>query len=303
MNISDLTLFVRTAHTGSITASAQQLGISPAAASAALKRLEKQLGVPLFIRSTRQLRITAEGERFLVYCQKALASLEEGKASLTEMQGKIAGQVRLSMPSDLGRNQVLPWIDEAMDENPALSLHLSVSDALSDFYLDRVDVALRYGEPEDSSMVAFPITTVDRVVCASPRYLAKFGEPQEPQELTLHNCLLYRMGARLYDTWEFKNDDVPISVKVIGNRESNDAELVRRWAVAGKGIAFKSRLDMAADLHSGAVKELLKSYQSAPLNLWLVCPSREQVTPAVLMLRDLFREKLIKLKMSKTDFQ
>ena len=291
MNTSDLALFVRTADTGSITASADQLGISPAAASAALKRLEKQLEVQLFIRSTRQLRITSEGERFLLYCRNALDSLEEGKASLDAMRGKIAGEIRLSVSSDLGRNIVLPWLDEVMEEHPELSLHLSVGDSLSDFYLDRVDVALRYGEPEDSSMVAFQIATVNRIAFASPEYLAKYGEPTHPDELRDHNCLRYLLGSRAFDTWEFMKDGERHKVQVKGNRESNDADIVRRWAIAGKGIAFKSSLDLSADLRAGNIVRLLPEYESEPLNAWLLCPSRKQVTPAILMLRDLLREK------------
>ena len=291
MNIQDLTLFVRTAQTCNITASALQLEMTPAAASAALKRLERQLGVQLFIRSTRKLRITAEGERYLLHCTEALAALEKGKASLNEMQGKIAGEIRLSASSDLGRNIVLPWIDEVMDSYPELSIQFNVGDNLADFYHDKVDMALRYGEPEDSSLVAFLIAKIDRVVCASPAYLAQYGEPNHPNELSQHNCLLYRFGDRVYDTWPFVDSTGKYKVKVAGNRLSNDADVVHRWVVAGKGITMKSRLDMAADLRSGHVVELLSDFNSSPINLWLICPNRTQVTPAMLMLRDLLRSK------------
>lgn len=291
MNIQDLTLFVRTAQTYNITASALQLDMSPAAASAALKRLEKQLGVQLFIRSTRKLRITAEGERYLLHCTEALAALEKGKASLNQMQGKIAGEVRLSTSSDLGRNIVLPWLDEVMDVYPELSIQLNVGDSLADFFHDKVDMALRYGEPEDSSLVAFLIAKIDRVVCASPAYLAQHGEPKHPSELTQHNCLLYRFADRVYDTWPFADHTCKYAVKVSGNRLSNDADVVHRWVVAGRGITMKSRLDMAADLRKGNVVELLPDFTSPPISLWLICPNRTQVTPAMLMLRDMLRSK------------
>ena len=291
MNTADLTLFVRTADTGSITAAASQLDITPAAASAALKRLENQLDAQLFIRSTRQLRITAEGERFLLHCRQALAALDEGRASLQSLSGKIAGELRLSVSSDLGRNVVLPWLDEVMDQHPELSLHLSVSDSLSDFYMDRVDVALRYGEPEDSSMVAFHIAQMERIVCTSPGYIQQLGEPTTPQELKHHNCLLYRLRSRVFDSWEFVGPNENYKIKVSGDRDSDDADIVRRWAVAGKGIAFKSRLDMAADLQAGRVVQLLQGFPSIPASIYLVCPSRKQVTPAVLLLRDMLRER------------
>lgn len=291
MNVADLVLFVRIADTGSITQSAKTLDITTAAASAALKRLEKQLGTQLFVRSTRKLRITAEGERFLLHCRKALDSLEDGKTSLNEMSGKIAGTLNLSAPSDFGRNIILPWLDDAMAAHPEIELNLMLSDSHQDFFLDRVDAALRFGEPQDSSMVAFHITHSDRVICASPDYLAKAGTPEHPDDLLHHNCLIYRLRDLNYDNWTLFKDNESYKVNVKGNRSANDGDLVRRWAISGKGIAFKSRLDIAADLEAGRILELLPDYQSAPISLWLICPSRKQVTPAVLMLRDMLREK------------
>ncbi|RTE65039.1 LysR family transcriptional regulator [Amphritea opalescens] len=292
MNTADLELFTRIADCGSITASAEQLGLTPATASAALKRLEKQLDTQLFIRSTRQLRLTSEGEHFLTFCRQALTSLEEGKASLHTIKGKISGELRLSMPSDLGRNLVIPWIDEIMLKHPELSIKLNIGDDLSNFYLDRVDVALRYGEPEDSSMIAFEIANVDRVIIASPEYIAKAGKPEQPQDLKKHNCLIFRLGNRSFNTWDLYQKDEHQRISVTGDRECDDAEIVRRWACAGRGIAFKSELDVKRELRSGKLIKLLPQYQSKPTGLWLICPSRKQVTPAVLLLRDLLRAKV-----------
>lgn len=303
MNINDLSLFIRTADSGSITRAAEQLEMTTAAASAALKRLEKQLAVPLFIRSTRQLRITAEGERFLVYCRQALASLDEGRASIHALKGKVAGELRISAPSDLGRKLLLGWIDEIMDQHPDLSINLLLGDSIADFYLDRVDLAVRYGNQEDSSMVAFKLATIDRVLCASPGYLAAFGMPQEPTDLLQHNCLLFQLHNRPNDLWEFipigrdteKNDNKLIKIKVVSNRCANDGDVVRRWTIAGKGISYKSRLDMAEDLRAGRVVRLLPDYPSPSIDLNLMSASRNQITPAVLLLRDILREKFAQL--------
>ncbi len=295
MNLSDLELFVRTTETGSLTATAQQLNITPAAASAALKRLEQQLGATLFLRSTRRLRMTAQGERFLIHCRQALAALDEGRASIRAAQGRIEGVVRLSVSSGLGRNLVLPWLDEVMDEHPDLAFDLLVGDSLADFYLDRVDVALRYGDPEDSSMVAFQIAAVDRVLCAAPAYLSARGMPAHPNDLLQHNCLLFQLGSKLYDMWRFSNEQGSCEVRVRGNRTCNDADIVHRWALAGKGIAYKSRLEMMADLAAGRLVEILPQFRSAPVPVWLICPSRKQVTPAVLLLREMLRVKCAEL--------
>tara|TARA_R110002096_G_scaffold96332_3_gene215137 strand:- start:159 stop:1058 length:900 start_codon:yes stop_codon:yes gene_type:complete len=291
MRIDDLTLFTRIADTGSITESAQQLDITTAAASAALKRLESQLDAQLFVRTTRQLRITSEGERFLQYCRKALDAVDDGILAINSFKGKIGGTVRMSISSDLGRNVVIPWLDELLDRHPELSLNVNIQDSLSDFYLDRVDVALRYGEPQDSSMVAFEIAKAETLVCASPTYIKKHGSPSTPNDLINHNCLFYQLNEKVHDTWIFHKENKKIKVHVSGNRICNDGELVKRWVTSGKGIAVKSKIDMAEDIKAGRVVEILTDYQTPLLGLWLVCPTRKQVTPAVIKIRDLLRTK------------
>ena len=296
MNTHDLTLFVRIADCESIARAAQQLDITSAAASAALKRLEKELTVQLFIRSTRQLRITAEGERFLLHCRQALYTLEEGKASINALHGKVSGELRISAPSDLSRNILIDCIDEIMDQYPALSIHLVVSDSMADFYHDRVDIALRYGLPEDSSLIAFKLAAFERILCASPKYLSSFGVPSHPEDLKQHNCLIYQLKNRIFDIWSFESKETGkkenFKIKVNSNRSCNDGDVVRRWVVAGKGIAYKSRLDIAEDLHAGRVIRLLSNFRTPLLELNLICPTRKQVTPAVLLLRDTLRKKL-----------
>jgi DNA-binding transcriptional LysR family regulator len=291
MNTSDLNLFIRIVETSSITESAKQLGITPPAVSAALRRLEKQLDVQLFIRTTRKLRITSQGEHFLFHCRQALESLEQGRIAAHQVQGKISGKLRLSVSSDLGRNIVLPWIDELTDLHPSLSIDLNIGDSLSDFFLDQVDVALRYGKPEDSTMVSFHIATMARITCASPSYISKFGEPSCPEDLRKHNCLLHRRDGRLFCNWEYIDKSGKHSAKVESNKTSNDTEIVRRWAINGKGIAYRSQIDVFSDLRSGKLVQLLPDYQSPPVELHLICPSRKQVTPAIIAFREMLREK------------
>ncbi|RDE25220.1 LysR family transcriptional regulator [Motiliproteus coralliicola] len=291
MNTSDLNLFVRIAETGSLTETAKQLGITTAAASFALRRLEKALELQLFIRTTRQLRITPQGERFLFHCRKALDSLDLGVLSAQEMLNDVRGELRLCASSDLGRNIVLPWLDEMIGRYPSLSVDFHVGDSLSNFFLDQIDVALRYGKPQDSTLVSFHIATIDRVTCASPSYIAQHGEPQHPDELRNHNCLLYRLDGRLFDRWDYTDESGRYRVKVDSNRISNDTDIVRRWAIAGQGIAHRSRIDIQSDLRKGRLVPLLSSYHSPPVELYLLCPSRKQVTPAVIAFREMLREK------------
>ncbi|MDN3682865.1 LysR family transcriptional regulator [Vibrio tapetis subsp. quintayensis] len=292
MNISDLNLFIRIVETGSITEAANQLSITPAAVSTALKRLEKNLEVQLLIRTTRQLRITPQGEQFLFHCRQALASLEQGRIAAHQTQGKVSGNLRLSVSSDLGRNTLLPWIEELLNEHPLLSIDLTVGDSISDFFLEQVDMALRYGKPENSSMVSFHIATMSRITCASQAYISRYGEPLHPESLREHNCLLHRKAGRLFNCWEYADHSGTYKVKVDSNRISNDTDIVRRWAVNGKGIAYRSQIDLYSDLNSGQLVQLLPDFESPSVELNLICPSREQVSPAVIAFRELLRRKV-----------
>lgn len=295
MNTSDLNLFIRIVETGSITETANQVNLTPAAVSSALKRLEKQLDVQLLIRTTRQLRITPQGEQFLFHCRNALASLEQGRISAHQTQGKVSGKLRLSVSSDLGRNTLLPWIEELLEEHPLLSIDLTVGDSVSDFYLDQVDMALRFGKPVDSSMVSFQIATMSRITCASPAYISKYGNPETPEDLRNHNCLLHRRAGRLFDHWEYTDSLGTYKIKVNSNRISNDTDIVRRWAVSGKGIVYRSLIDVYSDLNSGQLVQLLSGYDSSSVELHLICPNREQVSPAVIAFRELLRGKISKV--------
>ena len=291
MQINDLMLFVRVADCGSITAAATELEFSPAAASAALKRLEKQLDTSLFIRSTRSLRLTDTGERYLIHCRRALADLSLGQQAINDVKEKISGVVSLAVPSDTGRTVLLPWLDDFMDEYPELKFRLHIGDTLSDFYHDKIDVALRIGTPKDSSLVAFQIAKVKRLLCASPEYIAKHGEITSIEQLSDHNCLFFMLDERTHDQWRFTKNGREFKVRVTGNRTCNDAEVARRWAVAGKGLVYKSALDLDEDISKGRLVPMLKDFEGESADLYLVCPGREHVTPVILLLRDMLRDR------------
>ena len=292
LRFDDLQLFVRAADLGSLSAAARVMDMSPAVASAALKRIETQLGARLLARSTRSLRLTAEGEGFLEYARTALASLDEGRRLLARGQDQVSGVLQLSAPSDFGRNLLLPWLDEFQREHPQLTVRLLLGDRIADLFRQPVDIALRYGEPEDSSLVALPVAPNNRrVLCASPDYLARQGEPHQLEQLLQHNCLLYMLGTRVHDHWQFNDGKRELGLTVSGNRFSDDADVVRLWAVAGQGIAYKSWLDVAGDVQTGRLKVLLPGLvcERAPLNL--LCGHRAQLSKPVRLLRDMLSER------------
>ncbi|TDN47501.1 LysR family transcriptional regulator [Azoarcus indigens] len=291
--LQDLLLFIRTAELGSLSAAARLLDLTPAAASAALKRLEAELDVVLLVRSTRSMRLTAEGEIYLEHCRQALQLLDDGRDAIASGRALIRGTLRLSMPSDVGRNLLLPWLDEFLGHYPGIELQLQISDRLADVYRQPVDLAVRYGDPPDSSLVALPLAPANRrVLCASPAYLERHGVPATPQALSGHNCLCYMLSDYVHDRWRFHRGKEELLVTVRGNRVADDGDTVRRWAVAGYGLAYKSRLDVVQDLRAGRLIELCPEWkgEAAPLNL--ICPDRRRLNPAVQLLREMLRSRL-----------
>ena len=292
MLLEDLHLVLKVAQFRSITAAADSLDIRPATAGAALKRVEVALGVDLFIRTTRKLRLSQEGERYIPQCEAALEMLNQAELSIRDGNGVVEGELRIGLSSDLGRNLVIPWLDEFIETHPNVRLNSHITDSNIDFYRDPVDIALRYGpQPDDSTLYGFKICDVPRLLCASQTYLDVNAAPFEPDDLQSHNGLMYRLNDTVYDSWEFTRDGTLHKAKMKGNRISNDGDLVRRWCVAGKGLAVKSCLDMSADLLSGRVVSVMPEYEFRSTELWLICPSRQSITPAVRLLRDMFRHK------------
>jgi len=286
MLLEDLNVILKVAEFRSITAAAESLDMRTATASAAIKRVERALGVELFIRTTRHLRLSVAGEKYLPNCEQALQMLDLAQQNVKDDLDIIDGELRISVPSDLGRNLILPWLDEFMESHSGVTLKIHISDSNIDFYRDPVDIALRYGSPNDANLYGFKICNVPRVICATTEYLESNGTPQHPNDLTTHNGLLYQLHDIIHDVWEFSHQGDPIKVKMKSNRASNDAELVRRWCVNGKGVATKSSLDMSHDLLSEQVVPLLSEFVPKPTELWLICPSRQTITPAVRLLRE-----------------
>ncbi|AZF37589.1 Transcriptional regulator, LysR family [Pseudomonas sp. R4-39-08] len=291
-SILDLEVFVRTADAGSLSAAARGLGLTPAAASIALKRLETRLGLRLFARSTRSMRLTEEGRRYLDSVRVALAALSEGEQALKQQSQGLTGLLQVAAPSDFGRNVVLGWLDAFKAEHPNIRLQLMLNDSNADLFRDTVDIALRFGVPQDSSLVALPIVCDHhRVACASPAYLARHGMPQHPAQLSGHSALRYMRQGQVSNTWRFRQGTQVEEVEVSGDFLSDDGEVVRRWALAGHGIAYKAQLDVVGDLAAGRLVALFDGWQGEPAPFNLMCPHRLQVSERVKVLQRFLQER------------
>ena len=293
LRFDDLTVFVQTADRGSLSAAARDLEISPALASSALKRLEAALGLRLFARTTRSLRLTDEGEHYLLHAREALRLLREGHHALMQGKATISGTLKISMPSDIGRNLIVGWLDAFQAQYPGVQYQLRVADRLADLYRQPVDIAIRYGKQDDSSLIAMPLAPDNRrVLVAAPDYLRKHGRPADLDDLLHHNCLRFALDDVIHDRWTFtRPQGETVVMHVNGNRCADDADVVRRWAVAGQGIAYKSRLDVAQDIRAGRLQVLLPELLCEPAPLNMLCMHRSQLTPTVAQLRDFLRAR------------
>ncbi len=293
LRLDDLNLFVRTAALGSFTAAALEADLLPQQASAAIKRLERELGVRLFARSTRSLRLTAEGEQYLPFAGDVLATLRAGRERLRGESTELQGLLQIAAPSDFGRNNLLPWLAEFRRLHPKLRLRLFLSDRVADVFRDPIDIALRYGRMEDASFVALPLAPDNRrVLVASPDYVKRHGRPKSLDDLPAHGGLLYLLGGgRIYDKWSFSDQGRRRQVTMPGAMLCDDADVVRRWAIAGEGIAYKSWLDVHDDVAAGRLQLLLPKLRGEATPLNLVCPHREQFSPAVRQLHALLQAR------------
>lgn len=293
IRIDDLGMFVRSAALGSFTAAALEADLLPGQMAAAIKRLERELDVRLFARTTRSLRLTAEGEQYLPTAVSVLETLKHGRETLRSENAPLRGVLQVAAPSDLGRNILLPWLSAFRREHPQLNLRFFLSDQIADLFREPVDVAIRYGLNHDANYVALPLAPWNRrVLVASPDYLLRKDSPTVATDLLDHDCLLYLQSGRVYDKWRVGAQTVQVS----GPLFSDDADVARRWAVEGEGIAFKSWLDVSADVKAGRLVVLLQDHPGEPLPLSLVCPHRKQVSPAVSQLHSWLSQQLVTLK-------
>jgi len=293
IRLEDVTLFVRAAALGSFSSAAREADLLPGQVSAAVHRLERDLDKRLFVRSTRSLRLTAEGEKYLPFAQELLAVMQAGAESLHSSDDELQGELKIAVPSDIGRNVLLPLITRFCEQHPKITLRLSLSDQISDIFRDPVDVAIRYGVLDNSSYVALPLAEKNRrVLAASPDYLAQHGRPATLGDITHHHCLLFTMNSHVYDKWTFQENGLRRQLTVKSRMLCDDADVARRWAIAGMGIVYKSWIDISADVEAGRLEVLLPQFtgEAAPLNL--ICPHRKQFSPAIRQLYGLLREQL-----------
>ena len=292
MLFENLALFLLIVEKGGLSAAGREVGLSPTSVSERLGALERHYGATLLTRTTRSISLTDEGRMLMEGARRLLAEAEDIESNIKLGTERISGLIRLSAPVDLGRNRIVPILDDFLQEHPDVSLDLNLTDGYLDLAGQGIDFAIRYGALPDSTLRVRKISEGRRVVCASPAYLMAHGIPQHPSDLVQQQCILMRFGSSIHREWQFYADGRTFKVLVSGRRIANDGDQVRQWCQAGHGICIKSYIDVRDDLDAGRLVEVLETYSLPGVDLQNVYPSGHAVPRRVKLLMDEISLKL-----------
>jgi DNA-binding transcriptional LysR family regulator len=266
--VAELRLFQVIADAGSLSAAALVLGSSSPAVSRRLARLEQRLGVKLADRSARRFRLTDEGAVYLEQGRRILGELRNLETEVGSRGGTARGHLRVGAPADLGRRRVAPLLADFANRHRGLEVHLVLSDAGLEVGEDGLDVALRIGLPNDPAVLTRRLVTNQRVICAAPSYLAKHGTPACPDDLLDHECLRLARRHSLQDRWRFIDGTGTKVVQVRGTLTSSDGEVLRAWALEGRGLSLEAQWDVAADVREGRLVTCLDGLGAETIELF-----------------------------------
>lgn len=275
-------IFTHVVEANSFNKAAEKLSLSRSSVTTIVKNLEEFLGVRLLYRTTRRLNLTADGAAYYERCQRILADIEATEASLHGASGEPKGKLRVDMSGAVGRLIVLPALAEFQERFPNIDLSIRLSDRGVDLIQDGVDCAIRIGELRDSSLVARRIGSFRWIVCASPAYLQRHGEPKTIEDLRQHRAVGYvscRTGRAKY--WDFLVNGVTETVKVAGNLTVNDIDAYVTCGLKGLGIIRAPYCTVQQYLESGQLREVLQHWRGPPVAISVVYPQNPQLPAAV----------------------
>jgi DNA-binding transcriptional LysR family regulator len=280
-NLADIAVFVRVVERGSFTLAADDLSLSRAVVSKYISRLEERLGARLLNRTTRRLSLTEAGATLFEASRGAIERIDEAQAAVARFQAAPRGRLRLSAPMSFGILHLGPAIADFSRRYPDVTLDVHLDDRYVNLVADGIDVAIRIGVLTDSTLVARKLGVTRAVACASAEYLAEHGEPETPEDLATHECLIYSYLATT-NVWRFQAaDGREIPVAVAGKVRINNGIVLAEAAIAGRGILLTPSFYVAPMLRDGRLKRILGAYRLPELGIHAVYPQRTHVPPKV----------------------
>ncbi|QCR38210.1 LysR family transcriptional regulator [Nissabacter sp. SGAir0207] len=274
MQIEDLRIFLAVIKASSFTAAADQLMLSKQYVSRRMAALEESLGARLLNRNTRKLSVTEAGQVFSLHAQRILDDIYEAEQAVSERRQELHGTFRISIPMSFGMSHLSPLIAEFLSLHPAVQFQVELGDRHVDLIGEGFDIAIRIGSLSDSTLIARRLGELNRVICASPAYLARAGTPQVPDDLLNHACL--RFGREGQYGWELQQEGKRRMWDVRGPIVSNNGEVLRDAAIAGLGVVLLPAFIVGPALARGDLVTLLEANQPAPLSLNALYPQHRQ---------------------------
>ncbi len=281
MQIPDVEVFAAVATASSLSGAARRLGLSAMTVSRRLASLEKELGVRLVQRTTRSASLTPEGEVLLPFARSILEADEAARATLKANAGTASGLLRVTAPTVFGQELIMPVIPRLLAENPALQVDLTLSDRIVDIVGLGIDVAIRIATLSDSGLVARALAPNPRVICASPKYLAKQGTPTRLEDLKSHQCI----GLHGMPYWPFVHQGEEVSIRAEASFSANSVESVRAASKLGLGLAMLTYWDVRNELADGSLVLIeLEDVVPEQLSIAAVLPTRQYIPNRVRVL-------------------
>lgn len=275
--LKQIEAFIAVVEHGSMAAAALTQDVTPVMIGRRINALEARLGVKLLHRSTRRIAVTEQGAVFMEQCKKALGELDRAELLVAEGRHKETGHLIVSAPAAFGRKHVAPHAPDFLRANPDVRISFNLTDRVVDLVREGYDVGIRIGGAIDPNFVAIRLASNKRVVCGTPAYFAKHGVPRTLDDLARHNCLAFNLQGGQQRGWYFQQNGKAVTVKVNGNLDCNDGELLHRWMGEGLGLGWRSTWEIQPELESGALMTVLDDYALPDYDILAVYPQQRPV--------------------------
>lgn len=289
--LPDLNFFIQLVQSGSLSALARTLRISPSAISMKLSNLEKELGIRLLNRSTRKISLTNEGEIYYTRGLSIISDLSDLNSEISSGRTSPKGTLKILAPIFMGRELISPIVFDFMKKNPAIKIHLDTTPELVNQIEHGYDICIKFGDPPDSRMIARKIYEDKRYICASPLYLDASGSPTHPKQLKDHQCLVVRNSDSSH-SWEMTKESQIENIKVDGNLSCTDASILLEWALKGKGIILTGEWCSKKYISSGRLKPILTDWKIDNKSLYAIYPERLNVSARTMAFINFMEEVL-----------
>jgi len=291
-DLKDIIIFVSVAKLKSFTKASQTLNISKTVATTRINDLEKELGMTLLARTTRDVNLTTDGQNFFNHCIAILRKVENLDDFLDSYKG-INGRLRIVLPPYFSRYHIVPYLEEFLQKYPNLKLDITLTENPVNIIEEGFDLQVRIQISDDENLEVAKLMKNGKVVCASPEYIARHGMPKNPQELLQHNCLVFGENS----TWKFKHETKKTVTElqdIKGNIKCDNGEIIKELTLSGLGITVKSSCDIVDEVKEGKLIVLLKDYEVVnETEFYAVYQSSRNTSPKIKAFIEFFQEKLL----------